>query len=100
MTGASFDQVVAQLELGRPVWTITTATFAPVSTMQTWQTPQGNVKITYDMHSVVIVGFNRTKKLIYINNPYGYKQQAVSWSDFQAAYNQMGKQAIVLTAKH
>jgi len=100
LTGASFDQVVAQLELGRPVWTITTATFAPVSTMQTWQTPQGNVKITYDMHSVVIVGFNRSKKLIYINNPYGYKQQAVSWSDFQAAYNQMGKQAIVLTAKH
>lgn len=99
LTGASFDQVIAQLELGRPVWTITTASFAPVSTMQTWQTPQGNVKITYDMHSVVIVGFNRTKKLIYINNPYGYKQQAVSWSDFQGAYNQMGKQAIVLTAK-
>ncbi|MFC6295564.1 C39 family peptidase [Lactiplantibacillus daoliensis] len=99
LTGASFDQVIAQLELGRPVWTITTGTFAPVDTMKTWHTPQGNVKITYDMHSVVIVGFNRTKKLIYINNPYGYKQQAVSWSDFQGAYNQMGKQAIVLTAK-
>ncbi|MCG0810196.1 hypothetical protein IMAU10576_02325 [Lactiplantibacillus plantarum] len=68
--------------------------------MQTWQTPQGSVKVTYDMHSVVIVGFNRTKKLIYINNPYGEKQQAVSWKNFEAAYNQMGKQAIVLTLPH
>lgn len=100
LTGANFDTVIEQLEQGRPVWTITTASFAPVSTMQTWQTPQGSVKVTYDMHSVVIVGFNRTKKLIYINNPYGEKQQAVSWKNFEAAYNQMGKQAIVLTLPH
>jgi len=100
LTGSSFETVIKQLELGRPVWTITTASFAPVSTMQTWETPQGSVKVTYDMHSVAIVGFNRTKKLIYINNPYGYKQQAVSWSNFKAAYNQMGKQAIVLTLPH
>ncbi|MCW6148134.1 C39 family peptidase [Lactiplantibacillus plantarum] len=100
LTGANFDTVIEQLEQGRPVWTITTASFAPVSTMQTWQTPQGSVKVTYDMHSVVIVGFNRTKKLIYINNPYGEKQQAVSWKNFEAAYNQIGKQAIVLTLPH
>ncbi|BDZ31733.1 C39 family peptidase [Lactiplantibacillus sp. WILCCON 0030] len=100
LTGSSFDQVIAQLELGRPVWTITTGTFAPVSTMKTWQTPQGSVKVTYDMHSVVIVGFDRAKKVVYINNPYGYKQQAVNWSDFEGAYNQMGKQAVVLTLNH
>jgi len=100
LTGSSFDQVIAQLEAGRPVWTITTASFAPVSSMQDWQTPQGTIKITYDMHSVVIVGFNRAKKVIYLNNPYGHKQQAVDWSDFKAAYNQMGKQAVVLTLKH
>ena len=100
LTGANFDTVIEQLEQGRPVWTITTASFAPVSTMQTWQTPQGSVKVTYDMHSVVIVGFNRTKKLIYINNPYGEKQQAVSWKNFEAAYNQLGTQAIVLPLPH
>lgn len=100
LTGASFDTVIKQLEAGRPVWTITTVSFAPVDSMETWQTPQGPVKITYDMHSVVIVGFNRAKQKIYINNPYGQKQQAVDWQDFQAAYKQMGSQAIVLTLKH
>lgn len=100
LTGHSFSDVIKQLEKGRPVWTITTASFAPVSTMQTWSTPTGNVKVTYDMHSVVIVGFNRAKKVIYINNPYGKRQQAVSWKNFAAAYRQMGSQAIVLTLKH
>ncbi|WP_024624832.1 C39 family peptidase [Lactiplantibacillus fabifermentans] len=99
LTGSSFDTVIKQLEAGRPVWTITTASFAPVSSMETWQTPQGSVKVTYDMHSVVIVGFNRAKKVIYINNPYGHKAQAVNWQDFQAAYKQMGSQAVVLTLK-
>jgi len=100
LTGSNFSAVVKQLEKGRPVWTITTLTFAPVSSLQTWQTPTGNVKVTYDMHSVVIVGFNRAKKVIYINNPYGHKQQAVNWTDFAAAYKQMGQQAIVLTLNH
>lgn len=100
LTGASFGTVIKELEAGRPVWTVTTVSFAPVSSMETWQTPQGPVKITYDMHSVVIVGFNRAKQKIYINNPYGQKQQAVNWQDFQAAYRQMGSQAIVLTLKH
>ncbi|MFC6180216.1 C39 family peptidase [Lactiplantibacillus daowaiensis] len=100
LTGSSFKTVIKQLEQGHPVWTVTTLNFAPVTSMQTWQTPTGSVKITYDMHSVVIVGFNRAKKVIYINNPYGHKQQAVGWKDFVAAYNQMGKQAVVLTLKH
>lgn len=100
LSGSNFDTVIKQLELGRPVWTITTVTFAPVDSLETWQTPQGSVKITYDMHSVVIVGFNRAKKQIYINNPYGEKQQAVNWKDFEDAYNQMGQQAVVLTLKH
>ena len=30
LTGANFDTVIEQLEQGRPVWTITTASFAPV----------------------------------------------------------------------
>jgi len=100
LSGSSFDAVIKQLEAGRPVWTITTVAFAPVSSMDNWQTPQGSVKVTYDVHSVVIVGFNRAKQKIYINNPYGEKQQAVDWPNFQAAYKQMGQQAIVLTLKH
>ncbi|CAM3167562.1 C39 family peptidase [Lactiplantibacillus plajomi] len=100
LSGASFKQVVKQLEAGRPVWTVTTTSFAPVNTMETWDTPQGDVKVTYDVHSVVIVGFDRKQKKIYVNNPYGQKQQAVDWDNFVGAYNQMGQQAIVLTLNH
>ncbi|MFB9768456.1 C39 family peptidase [Lactiplantibacillus modestisalitolerans] len=100
LTGASFNQVIKQLEAGRPVWTVTTTSFAPVNSMETWDTPQGKVKITYDVHSVVIVGFNRQQQKIYINNPYGKKQQAVDWQNFAAAYKQLGQQAVVLTLKH
>lgn len=96
LSGAKFSQIIDQVQLGHPVWTITTTTFAPVSSMQTWQTAHGPVNVTYDMHSVVIVGFNRAKQLIYINNPYGTKQQAVNWKNFENAYNQMGKQAVDL----
>ncbi len=99
LSGASFKQVIRQLEKGRPVWTVTTVSFAPVDSMETWSTPQGDVDVTYDVHSVVITGFDRDKQLIYINNPYGQKQQAVDWDNFQAAYKQLGRQAIVLTLK-
>ncbi len=96
ISGQSFSKVIERLELGQPVWTITTVNFAPVDDFQDWQTPQGEMKITFSEHSVVITGFDRKNSLIYINNPFGNKNQAVSWNDFEDAYNQMGKQAIYI----
>ncbi|KRM95285.1 YvpB like protein [Liquorilactobacillus aquaticus DSM 21051] len=96
ITGQSFDNVIQELEKGHPVWTITTASFAAVDDFQDWDTPQGKIKITFSEHSVVITGFDRKNNLIYINNPYGKKNQAVSWSDFEEAYDQMGKQAVYI----
>lgn len=96
MSGSSFDQVIRVLATGHPVWTITTTSFAPVHDWQRWTTPQGHIKVTYSMNSVVITGYDRTQKLIYVNDPYGHKDKAVSWDKFQAAYNQMGQQAIYI----
>ncbi|MFS0775247.1 C39 family peptidase [Neobacillus sp. 3P2-tot-E-2] len=94
LTNSSFDQLIEELANGNPVWVITTSTFAPISEFETWQTPEGTVDITYNMHSVVITGYDSTN--IYINNPYGTKNQKVDRKNFIQAWEQMGKQAVVL----
>ncbi len=94
LTNSSFDQLVTEVANGNPVWVITTSTFAPVSEFQTWQTPDGTVDITYKMHSVVMTGYDASS--IYINNPYGTKNQKVDRESFIEAWEQMGKQAVVL----
>ncbi|MGJ7920176.1 C39 family peptidase [Neobacillus sp. LXY-4] len=94
LTGQPFDLLLKKVGEGHPVWIITTSTFAPVSEFQTWQTPQGVVDITYKMHSVVITGFDSAN--IYINNPFGVKNQKVERDSFIQAWEQMGKQAIVV----
>ena len=97
LTGSNFDTVVNKVEEGHPVWTITTTAFAPVSDFESWDTPDGKIDVTYSEHSVCITGFDRDKRVIYVNDPYGYKNREVDWNDFAAAYKQMGKQAIYVT---
>ncbi|WP_137597947.1 C39 family peptidase [Paucilactobacillus kaifaensis] len=96
ISGSNFQKVIEKVSSGHPVWIITTASFSKVNNMKTWQTPQGKVKVTFSQHSVVITGYDKTRKIVYINNPYGTKNQAVAWNKFVAAYNQMGKQAIYI----
>ena len=97
LTGSNFDTVVNKVEEGHPVWTITTTAFAPVSDFESWDTPDGKIDVTYSEHSVCITGFDRDKRVIYVNDPYGYKNREVDWNDFAAAHKQMGKQAVYVT---
>lgn len=94
LTGQPFELLLAHLANGNPIWVITTTTFTPISELETWDTPQGLVHITFKMHSVVITGFDEEN--IYINNPYGMKNQKVNRVSFIASWEQMGKQAIVI----
>ena len=94
LTNHSFDEVLEEVGQGLPVWIITTSSFAPVSVFQTWDTPQGKINITFSEHSVVITGYD--EKYIYINNPYGEKNQKLNRASFIKAWEQMGKQAIVI----
>lgn len=94
LTNQPFSSLLEQVAEGHPVWIITTSTFSPVDEFETWQTPQGEVDITYKMHSVVITGFDSDS--IYINNPYGEKNQKLDREAFIQAWEQMGSQAIVV----
>lgn len=94
LTNHSFDEVLEKVGQGLPVWIITTSTFAPVSVFQTWDTPQGKINITFSEHSVAITGYDETH--IYINDPYGIKNRKLNRESFIKAWEQMGKQAIVI----
>lgn len=94
LTNRPFDDVLEKVGQGLPVWIITTSSFAPVSVFQTWDTPQGKIDITYSEHSVAITGYD--EDYIYINDPYGGKNKKLDRENFIKAWEQMGKQAIVI----
>lgn len=95
LTSSSFEEVLKQLDQGLPVWVIITSSFAPVSDFKTWQTPQGPIDVTFSEHSVAVTGYDSDG--IYVNDPYGSKNKKVNRDLFIKAWEQMGKQAIVIT---
>lgn len=94
VTGSNPSELYEYVNQGMPVWIITTTRFQPVSNFRTWLTPQGAIDVTFSVHSVVITGY--TDDSVYINNPYGKKNQKVNRSQFEKAFKQMGSQAIVI----
>lgn len=95
-TGHDFIQVMKLVSDKHPVLIITTTNFDRVKDMQTWSTKQGIVHVTPSSHACVITGFNKKKRQIYVNDPFGHKNKKVSWSGLERSYNQQGKQALFL----
>lgn len=94
LTNHPFDTIIEKVSQGLPVWVITTTSFLPVASIESWLTPQEAVDISYNMHSVVITGYD--EESVYINNPYGTKNQKVNKDNFIKSWQQMGSQAIVI----
>ena len=96
ITGSDFLILLKLVSNGHPVMIITTTTFNKVNNMQTWDTNTGKVNVTPSSHACVITGYSKPKKVVYVNNPYGYKNQPVNWKNLQASYNQQGRQALYI----
>ena len=96
ITGSNFLSLLKLVSNGHPVLIITTTTFNRVNDMQTWDTNTGKVNVTPSSHACVITGYSKPKKVVYVNNPYGYKNQPVNWKNLQASYNQQGRQALYI----
>ncbi|UOR13949.1 C39 family peptidase [Halobacillus amylolyticus] len=94
-SGSHPDKLYHYLDQGLPVWVIVTSTFGPVNSFKAWNTPQGKIDVTFDLHSVVLTGYDKNN--FYINNPYGYKNQKVNKKQFIKGWKQLGSQAIVIT---
>ncbi|WP_423808619.1 C39 family peptidase [Pontibacillus yanchengensis] len=97
LTGVNVDELYTHVDEGKPVWVMTNTRFKRVNNFQTWNTPQGSIDVTFSVHSVVITGY--TDNYVYINNPYGQKNQKLDRSQFEEAWKQMGSQALVIEHK-
>ncbi|WP_228409435.1 C39 family peptidase [Radiobacillus deserti] len=95
-SGGSFYEIIKHLNAQRPVWVITNTTYKklPDSSFQTWNTPDGKVKITMKEHAVLVTGYD--DKSIFFNDPITGKTKSAPIQDFEEAWVQMGKQAITV----
>ena len=94
LTNSPFTDLLKKISQGNPVWIVTTVNLTPVSNFKTWNTPQGKINITFSEHSVAITGYD--DKYVYVNDPYGVKNRKCNRTYFIKAWEQMGRQAIVI----
>ncbi|MCL2617494.1 MAG: C39 family peptidase [Defluviitaleaceae bacterium] len=96
LTGAEFDDLLQFVVRGIPVWIVTNTRFHYLPQYQFFmaQTPQGQHRATWRMHAVVITGFDNNT--VFFNDPLGNAARA-NRASFQAAWEQMGSQAVTLS---
>lgn len=95
LTGGEFEEVLYSLSQGVPVWVIVNARYRELEpgSFNTWQTGQGPVEITYNMHAVLLTGYDR--QYVYFNDPLtAMKNRKKCRESFQVAWEQMGRQAV------
>lgn len=100
LTGSGINALYRQLDQGSAVWVIANTEFRelPDKDFVTWQTKNGPMQVTYREHSVVMTGYD--DRYVYIRDPLDDDaNKRVSRSDFEAAWVQMGRQAISYTAE-
>ncbi|MFE8699630.1 C39 family peptidase [Cytobacillus sp. FJAT-54145] len=94
-TGSDVQEIYRKIDQGLPVWVVTNDTFKELSDehFRLWNTRLGELRITYRMHSVLVVGYSDDH--VYINDPlYQEPNREVDREDFEKAWEQMGRQAI------
>lgn len=95
LTGEDFEKLFYYLNEGTPVWVIANSQYTelPEESWVTWNTKNGIIKVTFYEHSVLLTGYD--EDYVYINDPLdGTQNKKILKSEFEKAYNQMGKQAI------
>lgn len=95
LTGCEFDDLYQLINENYPIWVIINTTFRPLeaSSFETWVTGDGEIKITYREHAVVIKGFD--DKYIYFNDPRNNIDRAEK-DNFIKCWEQMGRQAVTI----
>jgi uncharacterized protein YvpB len=95
ISGDPFSSVQKKLNEGKPVWVIIGSTFSflPEEHWETWNTSEGEIKITRRVHSVLVTGYD--ENLVYFNDPFFPDQnRSADFQDFVTSWAQFGSQAI------
>lgn len=94
-SGSSWTDVEKEISSGNPVWVITSIQFRPVpdSAWRNWHTEEGDIRITFQEHSVLVTGYDREH--IFFNDPLADHEGSQSEkAAFIEAWEQFGNQAI------
>lgn len=91
------DDLLEQVASGQPVWTLVTIDFTPPenSDYKLWETRNGELYLTTNIHAAVITGFNDT--YIYVNDPLETKDRPIARQQFEQTFNEMGNQSLYFT---
>lgn len=92
------EHIYNMVDQGQPVWVITNALFKhlPDSQFYTWKTDAGEMKVTYQQHSVVVTDYD--EQYVYINDPLKKdKHRAINRNNFEQSWIQMGRQAMTIS---
>jgi uncharacterized protein YvpB len=98
LTGGTFEDLEQKISDGIPVVVWTTVTFTVPTEKQwvVWDTPSGPVKVTFQEHTVLLVGYD--EKHVYVNDPLGGKKSfKIKKQQFIASWEALGKQALSYT---
>ncbi|PFK47011.1 peptidase C39 [Bacillus cereus] len=93
LTGKTFNDVLAQIKMDKPVVVWTTGDYKVPDRWESWK--HGNKQITapLDLHAVVLIGFE--DGYLYINDPLsGKKAHKVKQEPFIQSWDALGKQAL------
>jgi uncharacterized protein YvpB len=96
LTGCSTNVMYYFLSRNRPIWIVTNTTYNTLrqNQFERWVTPDGDIYITWFMHSILVTGYD--ENYIYFNDPYGRREYAPK-RQFWDAWIQMGRQAVAVT---
>ncbi|MGY1423393.1 C39 family peptidase [Bacillus cereus] len=92
------QQIYEAIDQGVPVWVLTNARFKllPEDQFYTWRTDEGEMKVTYHQHSVVVTNYDN--QYVYINDPLKTEKHiAINRNDFEQSWVQMGRQAMTIS---
>ncbi|MGG5741819.1 C39 family peptidase [Bacillus cereus group sp. IBL03679] len=92
------QRIYEAIDQGLPVWVLTNARFKqlPDNQFDTWKTDAGEMKVTYQQHSVVVTDYD--DQYVYINDPLKTEKHiAINRNEFEQAWIQMGRQAMTIS---
>lgn len=93
LTGKSFDDVLSQIKIGKPVVVWTTGDYNVPKRWESWNHGSEQINATRDLHAVVLTGFE--PGYVYVNDPLTVKKgNKVNQQTFIQSWNSLGKQAL------
>ncbi|PFA22872.1 MULTISPECIES: C39 family peptidase [Bacillus cereus group] len=93
LTGKNFNDVLAQIKIGKPVVVWTTGDYKVPDRWESWKHENKQITAPLDLHAVVLIGFE--DGYIYINDPLsGKKAYKVNQETFIQSWDALGKQAL------